>query len=157
MEKLNKRGIGARKEGAAAATSGGSAAPDGDLLQLDADVQQSLNDIVIVVPLPGVELSELQIFVEGVGDVVVIQGERKRPDVLTAKSEGAMKTGETSTFLQRECKWGQFYRKIVLPVEIDIARTRASLGKGVLILTLPFKKAAAAGSSGTPVQVVEGA
>jgi HSP20 family molecular chaperone IbpA len=144
LEKLNKRGLQSAKnaEANAAAQAGSSAQQGSDsAVQADVDVQQSLVDIIICSRLPGVDAADLRVSVEGENDIIVIQGECKKPDVLVAKGEGSMKAGETAMYIQKECKWGTFYRKVVLPVEIDPSQAEATMAKGVLILRLPLKTA----------------
>ncbi|MDP3962924.1 MAG: Hsp20 family protein [bacterium] len=155
IEKLKKRGVnagGGGQEGAGAA-AGASSPQDAGAIAVDVDIQQSMVDVVIIAPLSGVDLADVQITVEGEGDVVIVQGERKKPDILTAKGD-SMKAGETTMFISHENAWGPFYRRIVLPVEIEPSLARATLGRGLLTLTLPLKKAAHKGT-GTPVSVTE--
>jgi len=154
IEKLKKRGLHTGNGGQEAAGSKTPAsAQDAGAISIDVDIQQSLADIVIIALLPGVELTDVQITVEGEGDVVILQGEVKKPEILTAKGD-SMKAGETTMFIAHENAWGPFYRRIVLPVEIEPSLARATLGKGMLMLTLPLKKAARKGS-GTPVNITE--
>lgn len=157
LEKLNKRGVantGSDRTASLPQASGGSAPGEG-ALQLDADVQQSLTEIVICAPLAGVDAADLRVTIEGENDIVVIQGERKKPGILTAKGEGSMKAGESAMFLQRECQWGQFFRKVFLPAEIEPSRAQVTLSKGLLTIVLPLKVEVPGAGNGIALQVAE--
>lgn len=99
-----------------------------DFLQLDVDIYESAKNIIIVAPMPGVDVSELDINIENENDVITIQGERIMPE-----------TGEDNMqMLRKECSWGRFYRQIILPQEINVEKVDARVKKGILILTLPL-------------------
>ncbi len=78
--------------------------------------------------LPGVSMSDLEIFVSG--DELTVKGERKAP------------TEEGAAWHRRERGAGTFSRAIRLPVEIDTEKVEASLADGVLLITLPKSPAA---------------
>ena len=102
--------------------------------QLPVDVFQSDHNIIIYAQIPGFNLEKLDISIEGDNDVVTIQGEYQRPEDLS--SEHHEGTGE---FSLEECAWGQCFRQIILPQEIDSTAADAKVKDGVLILTLPLK------------------
>jgi HSP20 family molecular chaperone IbpA len=104
-------------------------------LQLDVDIFQTSSDIIIIAPIPGVEVKDLDISIENENDVVTIQGRREMPDFELAETK---KTEEEKKFLRQECQWGQFYRQIILPQEINVADVEAKFKKGILILRLPL-------------------
>lgn len=99
-----------------------------DFLQLDVDIFQTSKNIVIIAPIPGVQVDDLDINIENENDVVTIQGKRTMPEVLD----------ETKHILRQECHWGQFYRQIILPQEVNIEGIDARFKKGILVLTLPL-------------------
>ncbi len=107
--------------------------PGTAFLQLDVDIYQTANDIIIIAPIPGVEVSELDISIENENDVVTIKGRREVPSVL----EEQVKSPENK-YLRQECQWGQFYRQIILPQEINVSDVEAKFKKGILILRLPL-------------------
>lgn len=122
----------------------GSATVVSGVAQLPVDVFQSDRNIVIYAQIPGLNLDKLDISIEGDNDVVTIQGEYKRPeDISSAHHEGG---GE---FSLEECTWGQCFRQIILPQEIDAASADAKVKDGVLILTLPLKN-----SSGKKIKML---
>lgn len=102
-------------------------------LQLDVDIFQTSTDIVIIAPIPGVEIKDLDITVENENDVVTIQGKRDMPQL---DFSGA--AGEENKYLRQECQWGPFYRQIILPQEINVSEVEAKFKKGILILRLPL-------------------
>jgi HSP20 family protein len=99
-----------------------------DFLQLDVDIFQTSKNIIIFAPIPGVEVDDLDINIENENDVVTIQGKRKMPQIVE----------ENKQPLRQECHWGQFYRQIILPQEVNIAGIDARFKKGILVLTLPL-------------------
>jgi len=101
-------------------------------LQLDVDIYQTSADIIIVAPIPGVEVKDLDISIENENDVVTIQGKREIPR-LEEETDG-----EASKYLRQECQWGPFYRQIILPQEINVSEVEAKFKKGILILKLPL-------------------
>ena len=102
-------------------------------LQLDVDIRQTADEIIIIAPIPGVEVSDLDISIENENDVVTIQGKRELPAV-----DGDEETAEERKYLRQECHWGPFYRQIILPQEINVAEVSAKFKKGILILRLPL-------------------
>jgi HSP20 family protein len=102
-------------------------------LQLDVDIYQTAEDIIIIAPIPGVEVSELDISIENENDVVTIKGRRDVPDVLEEQEDSP-----SNKYLRQECQWGQFYRQIILPQEVNVSDVEAKFKKGILILKLPL-------------------
>jgi len=78
--------------------------------------------------LPGVNMSDIEIFVSG--------------DELTVKGERKASTEEDAAWHRRERGAGTFSRAIRLPVEIDAEKVEAGLTNGVLLITLPKSLAA---------------
>lgn len=105
------------------------------IVQLDVDVFQTTDLIVVYAQAAGAELADIHVSIEGDADVVLIEGKRLRPAHLAfqkKKPEGA--------FFTEECVWGDFYRRIILPESVDIARAEAKVKNGVLVLVLPLLK-----------------
>jgi len=127
--------------------------------QLPVDVYQSDTEIVIYAQIPGASVSELDVSIEGDSDVITIQGVQHRPEELASKGsveepnkgedEGEnvhINVGahtevheENGEFSFEECAWGQFFRQIILPQEVDAARAQAKVRDGVLVLKMPLK------------------
>ncbi len=117
--------------------------------QLPVDVKQSDTEITIYAQVPGTEIKDLDVSIEGDNDVITIQGSSHRPEDLVAlPREGAVAitTGvHTATpdahdaFTLEECAWGKFFRQIILPQEVDATLAQAKVKDGVLVLHLPLK------------------
>lgn len=103
-------------------------------MQLEVDIFQTAEDIIIVSPIPGVEVSDIDISIENENDVVTIQGKIEQPCL----SEYADEDDENLKYLRQECQWGQFYRQIILPQEINVSDVEAKFKKGILTLRLPL-------------------
>ena len=130
--------------------------------QLPVDVYQSDRDIIIYAQIPGTEVSKLDVSIEGENDIITIQGEQRRPEELAIshiepernEQEESQGDGEnvqihvgSSTYSDNdgefsfeECVWGQFFRQIILPQEVDPGRAAAKVKDGVLVLHLPLKE-----------------
>jgi len=101
-------------------------------LQLEVDIFQTPTEIIIIAPIPGVDIKDLDISIENENDVVTIQGKREMPMVDIVSSE------EERRYLRQECHWGPFYRQIILPQEVNVSEVKAWFKKGNLILILPL-------------------
>ncbi|MBI2120254.1 MAG: Hsp20/alpha crystallin family protein [Parcubacteria group bacterium] len=138
LRKLKREGIVKQDEAAGlpspSVAKPGSAAVVSGVAQLPVDVFQSDQSITIYAQIPGLNLDKLDISIEGDNDVVTIQGEYKRPEEVS--SEHHEGSGE---FSLEECTWGQCFRQIILPQEIDSESADAKVKDGVLILNLPLK------------------
>jgi HSP20 family protein len=94
------------------------------------NVWQDADNLYAEAELPGIDLSDLEIFVTG-GDQLSIKGARKPVDA----KEGVV-------WLRRERPFGRFARLLTLPVDVDANKVQARLVNGVLTLTLPKSEAA---------------
>ena len=103
-------------------------------MQLDVDIYQSDREIVVIAPVAGVEIADLDISIENENDVVTIQGKRNIPKL----EEESDTDVAARKYLRQECQWGQFFRQVILPQEVNVAEVEARFKKGVLILTLPM-------------------
>lgn len=83
-------------------------------------------ELTIVVELPGVDPSRVQIFADE--RTLVIAGERRRPRC----------TGRV--YQQMEIAYGRFQRQIALAEDVDVEACRATYRRGVLTITLPAAK-----------------
>src|SRR3989344_498009 len=150
LDKLKKRGF---EEEASAekptASSGGAVGvvkmPEGEM-QLDIDMYQMPTEVVLVTQIAGVSLKEVAIGIEGENDVVVIQGEKKLPDIKDDDAEPS-----NMKFIHQEGHWGSFYRRILLPGEVIPGEADAELEDGVLVLRLPLAQPSA--SAGSQIRI----
>jgi len=91
--------------------------------QLSVDVYQTKSELIIQSAIAGINPESLNIVLEN--DVITIRGNRKKP------------IEEQGDYFIKECYWGTFSREIILPVEIDPSRAKASMKQGVLIIKIP--------------------
>ncbi len=93
--------------------------------KLVADVYQTASDLVVRIPIAGIDVSEIDVRIEN--RMLIIKGERKEPE----------KVGENE-YLSKECYWGKFSREISLPQEADIARASADFKDCILTIRIPL-------------------
>lgn len=104
-----------------------------EILQLDVDVLTTDNFFIIYAQAAGADMHDVHITIEGEDNIVIIEGQRNRPADLVAQ----MQDREVIVFV-KECQWGKFYRRIILPESVDIKRAEADIKDGILKLKLPF-------------------
>ena len=92
--------------------------------QLAVDVYQTDEELIIQSAIAGVKPEELDITTQG--DVVIIKGVREKPA-----------EEENGNYFYQECYWGPFSRQIILPVEADPARSKATIKEGILTIRMP--------------------
>jgi len=103
--------------------------------QLLVDVYQTEQMIVIYGQCAGADIRTIQVSIEGNSDIILIEGESVSPEHVTASS---LPTNKPGTYVAQECLWGNFYRRIILPVAVDTQASKAKVRNGVLILELPL-------------------
>jgi len=91
--------------------------------QLAIDVYQTEDELVIQSAIAGVKPENLDISIEK--DVISIRGKREKP------------FEEKKDYFSQECYWGAFSREIILPVEVDPNRVKASMKEGILTIRIP--------------------
>jgi HSP20 family protein len=101
------------------------------------NVSEDADNLYAEAELPGMELSDLEIYVAG-DNQLSIKGERKPPAV------------ENATWHRQERGFGQFTRVITLPIAVDADRVSAEFSHGVLTIKMP--KSAAAKPRRIPVK-----
>ena len=152
LQKLKGKGVAVGDEHGSQSSAPTGAAqkteiPQG-VTQLPVDVYQNDAEIVIFAQVPGVEIKDLDVSIEGDNDVITVQGQARRPhDLVQLRGEsndgqavpiGHGPSGETQ-FTLEECVWGKFFRQIILPQEVDATSAQAKIKDGVLVLHLPLK------------------
>ncbi len=100
----------------------GDRGDSGRTLRPPLDVYTTDEDIVVIMPLPGVKPEDVDVTIEG--DIVTIRGEIK-PDV------------ENVDYLVQERLSGPFRRVLTLNVPVQPEKAGASFQDGLLTLTLP--------------------
>lgn len=99
-------------------------AEEQDLGQLSVDVYENPHELIILAPVAGVKLSEINISLTE--DILTIEGSRELERELSGED-----------YLIQECFWGKFSRSIVLPDHVDTSRIAASFKDGILKITIP--------------------
>jgi len=99
-----------------------SFAPEG---QLAIDVYQNNEEIIILAPIAGTTLKQLNVSVTD--EVLTVSGKRKFP----------LKKSEEESYLTKECFWGAFSRAVVLPTNVDSTKITASFTNSVLEIRIP--------------------
>ena len=88
------------------------------------DIIDESDNIKILADLPGFNKEDIEIWIED-GDLV-IKAVRKEE-----------KEEKAENYIRRERRYGEVYRKIALPVEVDIDKIKATYNNGVLEITIP--------------------
>lgn len=86
------------------------------------------DDVVVTSELPGVSPEDVDLTVTG--DVLTLKGTRKQVEL-----------GEGQTWHRRERGYGDFYRTIQLPYNVESSKVEAKYNKGILRITLPRAEA----------------
>lgn len=94
--------------------------------ELVVDVFQTPAEFVVQTTVAGVKAEDLDIAITE--DMVTIRGKREREE-----------KNSTADFICKECFWGSFSRKIVLPRQIDPQLANAVMHNGILTIRLPKK------------------
>lgn len=92
--------------------------------QLTLDIYQTPSHLVIVAPIAGVKINDIDVSVTE--DVLTIRG--KRHQELTIASED---------YFTQECFWGDFSRSVVLPASVDASKISASFKDSILKISIP--------------------
>ena len=92
--------------------------------QLALDIYQTESDIVIVAPIAGVKLNDINVAVTE--DVLTIKGNRYLEFDIPEED-----------YFTQECFWGDFSRSIVLPAAVDTSKISATFKDAVLKITIP--------------------
>lgn len=92
--------------------------------QLAVDVFQTEDDIVVLAPVAGIKVEDVEVVVQE--DVLTIRGIRSLDlDI------------PQNNYYARECFWGEFTRSIVLPTAVNTAKIDASFQNGILKIEIP--------------------
>lgn len=95
--------------------------------QLPLDIIRHESELVVICPLPGTTLENIDIIVHN--------------ETLTIRGKGNYKfIAAADKYLVRECQWGDLSRSIVLPLPVNANDAQATFDEGVLVVTLPITK-----------------
>lgn len=94
--------------------------------ELTVDIYDNGSHIIIQSTVAGVKPEDIDISLED--DTLTIRGSRKRAQEV-----------DDGNFYYRELYWGAFSRSIILPEEVDFAKSDAVIKNGLLTIKLPKK------------------
>ena len=97
---------------------------EGEEGQLTIDVYQTDSDIIIKSTIAGVSPEDIDISITN--DMVTIRGKRVKDEKIEAEN-----------YYYQELYWGSFSRSVILPVEVEADRAKASIKNGILNIKLP--------------------
>lgn len=97
---------------------------DQDEGQLSIDVYETKNELIIVAPIAGVKMEDINLTVTE--DILTIKGQRSLDSNILDED-----------YLIQECFWGNFSRSIVLPTSVDSTKISANFKDGVLKISIP--------------------
>ena len=95
--------------------------------QLAVDVYQDKGNIVIRSTIAGVEPTDIDITFDN--DMITIRGKRKKDTTI-----------QQGDYFYQECYWGGFSRSIILPVDVETDKIKATIKNGILTIILPKTK-----------------
>lgn len=92
--------------------------------QLAVDVFQTEDEIVILAPIAGVKIEDIELIVNE--DVLTVRGIRTLDVDIPQRN-----------YYAQECFWGEFSRSIILPTAVNTAEIEASFKDGILQIKIP--------------------
>ena len=92
--------------------------------QLAIDVYETTDEIVIKSTIAGVRPEDVDVSITN--DTVTIRGTRQKDEQVSNQH-----------YFYQECYWGMFSRSVILPVEIDSEKAKATFKNGILAIHLP--------------------
>jgi HSP20 family protein len=100
--------------------------------QLDVDIYETPNKYYVITPIAGVDVKTVDISIGEENDVLIIQGKKRSP------IEKIEETEKNLVQHHQECQWGDFYRQIILPQEVNPEKIEAYEERGMLVISLPL-------------------
>lgn len=100
--------------------------PVDDSGQIALDIVESDDELLIVAPVAGIDLEDIDIFMNN--SVLTIRWTRQKPSEIY-----------TSDHILRnsECFWGKFVRNVILPENLDFNKIKAVMENNLLVLRIP--------------------
>jgi len=99
---------------------------EAEVWQVALDVLENPREFIIVAPIAGVELSDIDLSLNK--NVLTVSGNR-------SKSKEYYIDG--TTLRNTECFWGKFVRNIILPESLSLDKIKAYIENGVLTIIIP--------------------
>lgn len=92
--------------------------------QLQIDVYQTDNDVVIKSTIAGTKSEDVDVTITN--DMITIKGVRRKDESIPQEN-----------YYYQELYWGPFSRSVILPIDIDTDKAKASIKDGILTIKLP--------------------
>lgn len=93
--------------------------------ELKLDVYRDAQNLYIIAQMMGVKKKDLVLTLNF--DVLMLEGRQEFPIQVKPLIP-----------LTKECSWGEFRRRIVLPEDVDTTQLQAKFEEGVLLITIPI-------------------
>jgi len=100
-----------------------------DMWQVIIDVLESGSEIIIIAPIAWVDLNDIEITLEKT--IMTIKWNRKKPEVYNI---------EDVEIRNSECYYWKFVRNIILPENMALNKTKATMENNMLIIRIPKLK-----------------
>lgn len=97
-----------------------------DVGQIAVDILETREGYLVIAPLAGVLRSDVDVNISR--NVLTISGNRAEPDIYAEAYKVPVK----------ECFYGAFSRSIILPENLALDTIRATIERGMLIITIPY-------------------
>lgn len=97
-----------------------------DVGQIAVDILETQEGYLIIAPLAGVPRSDVDVTISR--NVLSISGNRPEPEIYREAYKVPIK----------ECFYGAFSRSIILPENLALDAIRATIERGMLIVTIPY-------------------
>ena len=96
-----------------------------DMGQVALDILELSEAIIVVAPLAGMEVDDIDIGIAK--NILTVSGNRVKPDIYK----------KADKLLVEECFWGPFSRSVILPENLAFNKIRASMENNMLIIEIP--------------------
>ncbi len=104
-----------------------SESPHGeDVGQIAVDILETQEGYIVIAPLAGVHRNDVDVTISR--NVLTISGNRAEPEIYQRAYKIPV----------RECFYGLFSRSIILPENLALDAIRATIERGMLIVTVPY-------------------
>ena len=97
-----------------------------DVGQIAVDILETQEGYLVIAPLAWVPRSDVDVTISR--NVLTISGNRPEPEIYTEAYKVPVK----------ECFYGPFSRSIILPENLALDTIRATIERGMLIVTIPY-------------------
>lgn len=97
-----------------------------DVGQIAVDILETHEGYLVIAPLAGVPRSDVDVTISR--NVLTISGNRPEPEIYS----------EAYKIPIKECFYGPFSRSIILPENLALDTIRATIERGMLIVTIPY-------------------